>query len=187
MKLASAIIIITPLTHNQISVRVGVISMTVENPIDSRTATILTETKNFYEIELQRVRGLDDKLLAVIGISGVTLTILLDKVQGVLKLTPSIGIGSCQITAYRIGIVLLLLSGLIPFMFLISRYSMARPSDSRALLDGTSIDVQSIYASVYPAMWKSARAAGNWKARGLAISLLIYIVSLVLLGFLILS
>jgi hypothetical protein len=161
--------------------------MTVETPIDSRTATILTETKNFYEMELQRVRGPDDKLLAVIGISGVTLTILLDKVEGVLKLSPSTEIVSYQIAASRIGVLLLLLSGLIPFMFLISRYSMARPSDSKGLLDEANIDAASIYASVYPAIWESARAVGNWKARGLAISLLIYVVSLAFLGFLILS
>jgi len=143
---------------------------------NERLDKILSETRELYQIELDRVKGLDDKLVALIGISGVSLALLLGMFGDILVNTCSATVYS--LLGYKIGLSLLLLSGLTPLFFLVGRSSLPKPSDVKLLVEQDNILPVSFYTTIYSAVWSSARKSGDWKAKGLIAGLVLYICGL---------
>jgi len=147
---------------------------------DDRLDKILSETRALYEIELDRVKGLDDKLVTLIGISGVSLTLLLGTFGDML-------VRICTVTgynvlSYKVGLSLLVLSGLTPLFFLVVRSTLPKPGDVKLLIEREDIQPVSFYAAIYSAVWSSARRSGDWKAKGLIAGLVLYICGLLALA-----
>ena len=141
-----------------------------------RIDKIVSETRTFYQIELGRVKALDDKLLALIGISGVSLTLFLGTFRDLVS--KSSNVNPCSIFGYEIGLLLLGLSGLTPLFFLVVRSTLPKPDDAKLLIERDDIDPMPIYATIYPAVWSSARRSGDWKATGLIAGLILYVLGL---------
>lgn len=141
-----------------------------------RVDRIISETRTLYQVELDRVKGLDDKLMALIGISGVSLTLFL----GTFNDMPSLigNVNRCSVLGYEIGLLLLGLSGLTPLFFLVVRSTLPKPSDVKLLVERDDLDPTPIYATIYAAVWSSTRRSGDWKANGLIAGLVLYVLGL---------
>lgn len=148
---------------------------------NGRLTSLLDQARGLYGFELDRMKALDDKLLAVIGLSGITLSLFFALPGGVFKADPT----NCAATALRgwfvIGLTLLVLSTFVPLVFLVARASSPKAEDIGFLLDHEEVDPVAVYSRIYSAVWNSTRKAGDWKAKGLITAIVLYFVSLAIL------